>query len=286
MGEIIKGKPVADAITIEVKNDVEQIKQKGITPKLKIVRVGDREDDKAYERAALKRMETCGIAHEVMTLPIDISQEDFITKLKTVNDDDAVHAILLFRPLPKQINEKVVKYVINPEKDIDCFNPINVAKVMEGDDTGFPPCTSSAAMEILKYYNIQLRGKLAVVIGRSMVVGRPLSMLLLKEDATVTICHSKTENIQQVTSKADILIAAVGKANMVTEDFIKNGAAVIDVGINVDGEGNICGDVNTDNCLEKSGVITPVPAGVGSVTTAVLAKHVVKACKVTIKSNR
>ena len=224
-------------------------------------------------------METCGIAHEVMTLPIDISQEDFITKLKTVNDDDTVHGILLFRPLPKQIDEKVVKYVINPEKDIDCFNPINVAKVMEGDDTGFPPCTSSAAMEILKYYNIQLKGKLAVVIGRSMVVGRPLSMLLLKEDATVTICHSKTENIQEVSSKADILIAAVGKANMVTEDFIKNGAAVIDVGINVDGEGNICGDVNTDNCLEKSGVITPVPAGVGSVTTAVLAKHVVKACK-------
>lgn len=283
MGEIIKGKPVADAITIEVKNYVEQIKQKGITPKLKIVRVGDREDDKAYERAALKRMETCGIAHEVMTLPIDISQEDFITKLKTVNDDDTVHGILLFRPLPKQINEKVVKYIIKPEKDIDCFNPINVAKVMEGDDTGFPPCTSSAAMEILKYYNIQLKGKLAVVIGRSMVVGKPLSMLLLKEDATVTICHSKTEDIQEVTSKADILIAAVGKANMVTEDFIKNGAAVIDVGINVDGEGNICGDVNTDNCLEKSGVITPVPAGVGSVTTAVLAKHVVKACKLTMK---
>jgi len=284
MGEIIKGKPVADAITIEVKDDVEQIKQKGITPKLKIVRVGEREDDKAYERAALKRMETCGIAHEVMTLPIDISQEDFIIKLKTVNDDDTVHGILLFRPLPKQINEKVIKYIIKPEKDIDCFNPINVAKVMEGDDTGFSPCTSSAAMEILKYYNIQLKGKLAVVIGRSMVVGKPLSMLLLKEDATVTICHSKTENIQQVSSKADILIAAVGKANMVTEDFIKSGATVIDVGINVDNEGNICGDVNTFDCLEKSGVITPVPAGVGSVTTAVLAKHVVKACKSTMKA--
>lgn len=279
MGKIIKGKPVADAITIEVKNEVENIKNNGITPKLKIVRVGEREDDKAYERAALKRMETCGIANEVMTLPGDISQEDFIKSLNTVNDDNTVHGILLFRPLPKQINEKIVKYIIKPEKDIDCFNPINVAKVMEGDDTGFPPCTSSAAMEILKYYNIQLKGKLAVVIGRSMVVGKPLSMLLLKEDATVTICHSKTENIQQVSSQADILIAAVGKANMVTEDFIKQGATVIDVGINVDEEGNIYGDVNTDNCLEKSGVITPVPAGVGSVTTAVLAKHVVKACK-------
>jgi len=283
MGIIIKGKPVADALTIEIKNDVECIKQKGLKPKLKIVRVGEREDDKAYERAALKRMETCGIEHEVMILPNGISQEDFIVKLRSVNDDETVHGILLFRPLPKQINEKVVKYIINPEKDIDCFNPINVAKVMEGDDTGFPPCTPSAAMEILKYYNIQLKGKSVVVMGRSMVVGKPLSMLLLKEDATVTICHSKTENIQQVTSKADILIAAVGKANMVTENFIKNGAAVIDVGINVDEGGNLCGDVNTDNCLEKSGFITPVPAGVGSVTTAVLAKHVVKACRLRMK---
>ena len=282
MGIIIKGKPVADALTIEIKNDVECIKQHGITPKLKIVRVGEREDDKAYERAALKRMETCGIEHEVMILPNSISQEDFIIKLKSVNDDETVHGILLFRPLPKQINEKVVKYIINPEKDIDCFNPINVAKIMEGDDTGFPPCTSSAAMEILKYYNIQLKGKSAVVIGRSMVVGKPLSMLLLKEDATVTICHSKTDNIEQVTSQADILIAAVGKANMVTKNFIKSGASVIDVGINVDENGNLCGDVNTEDCLEKSGVITPVPLGVGSVTTAVLAKHVVKAAKLTI----
>lgn len=284
MGIIIKGKPVADAITIEIKNEVENFRKKGIKPKLKIVRVGEREDDKAYERAALKRMETCGIDNEVMILPNDISQEDFIVKLKSVNDDETVHGILLFRPLPKQINENVVKYIINPEKDIDCFNPINVAKVMEGDDTGFPPCTSSAAIEILKYYNIQLKGKSAVVIGRSMVVGKPLSMLLLKENATVTICHSKTENIQQVSSQADILIAAVGKANMVTEDFIKHGAAVIDVGINVDEEGNICGDVNTDSCLEKSGFITPVPLGVGSVTTAVLAKHVIKACKLLIKN--
>lgn len=279
MGQIIKGKPVADAITIEVKNDVQQLKQKGIIPKLKIVRVGEREDDKSYERAALKRMEKCGIEHEVMILPNDISQEDFILKLKSVNADDTVHGILLFRPLPKQINENVVKYIINPEKDIDCFNPINVAKVMEGDETGFSPCTPSAAMEILKYYNVELKGKSAVVIGRSMVVGKPLSMMLLKENATVTICHSKTENIQQVTSQADILIAAVGKANMVTESYIKNDATVIDVGINVDQDGNLCGDVNTNNCLDKSGFITPVPAGVGSVTTAVLAKHLIKAAK-------
>lgn len=279
MGKLIKGKPVADAITLEVKKDVGYLKQNNIFPKLKIVRIGEREDDIAYERAALKRMQTCDIACEVVALPAEISQEDFILELKSVNEDKTVHGILLFRPLPKQIDEDKVKYIINSEKDIDCFNPINVSKVMEGDETGFPPCTPTAAIEILKYYKAEIRGKLAVVMGRSMVVGKPLSMMLLKEDATVLICHSKTENLKELTSKADILIAAVGKANMVTKDYIKQGATVIDVGINVEQDGNLCGDVNTNDCLEKSGIITPVPSGVGSVTTAVLAKHVVKAAK-------
>lgn len=282
MGKLIKGKPVADAITIEVKKDVEYLKQNDAVPKLKIVRIGEREDDIAYERAAVKRMETCGIACEVVTLPADISQEDFIIELKSVNEDKTVHGILLFRPLPKQLDEDKVKYIINSEKDIDCFNPVNVSKVMEGDETGFPPCTPTAAMEILKYYNVEVRGKLAVVVGRSMVVGKPLSMMLLKDDATVLICHSKTENLKELTSKADILVAAVGKANMVTKDYIKQGATVIDVGINVEQDGNLCGDVNTNDCLEISRLITPVPSGVGSVTTAVLAKHVVKAAKLSI----
>lgn len=281
MGRLIKGKPVADAITLEVKKDVEYLKQNGVLPKLKIIRIGEREDDIAYERAALKRMEMCGISCEVMALHADICQDDFIIKLKTVNDDSTVHGILLFRPLPKQISEDEVKYIINPEKDIDCFNPVNVSKVMEGDETGFPPCTPTAAIEILKYYNVELRGKLAVVIGRSMVVGKPLSMMLLKEDATVMICHSKTENLKKLSSGADILIAAIGKANMITEEYIKEGATVIDIGINVQKDGSICGDVYTDNCLEKSGLITPVPSGVGSVTTSILARHLVKAAKLT-----
>ncbi len=283
MGKLIKGKPVADAITLEVKKEVEYLKQKGIFPKLKIVRIGEREDDIAYERAAIKRMKTCDIACEVTTLPANINQDDFILELKSVNEDKTVHGILLLRPLPKQIDEDKVKYIINSEKDIDCFNPINVSKVMEGDETGFPPCTPTAAMEILKYYNVETRGKLAVVVGRSMVVGKPLSMMLLKEDATVLICHSKTENLKELTSKADILIAAVGKANMITKDYIKEGSTVIDVGINVEQDGNLCGDVKTDDCLDKSGLITPVPSGVGSVTTAVLAKHVVKAAKLSIR---
>lgn len=279
MGTLIKGKPVADAITEKVKKEADELKQKGIIPKLKIVRVGEREDDLAYERAAIKRMEACNIACEVLPLPSDISQIDFIEQLKGVNNDGTVHGILLFRPLPKQINENDIKFIIRPEKDIDCLNPINVAKVIEGDETGFPPCTPSAAMEILKYYNVEMKGREAVVLGRSMVVGKPAAMLLLKENATVTICHSKTNNLEDVTGKADILIAAIGKSNFITAKHVKEGAAVIDVGINVDEEGKITGDVNTSDCIEKAGLITPVPAGVGSVTTAVLAKHVIKACK-------
>lgn len=279
MGLLAKGKPVADKITEQVKNETEQFKKNNIFPKLKIVRVGRREDDLSYERAAVKRMSSCGIEWEVLELSEDISQDDFAKELKKVNEDDTVHGILLFRPLPKQINENDVKFIISPEKDIDCFNPINVAKVMEGDETGFPPCTPTAAIEILKHYNIPMKGKNAVVLGRSMVVGKPEAMLLLKEDATVTICHSKTDNLPEIASKADILIAAIGKSNMVTSEFVKEGAAVIDVGINVDNQGNMTGDVNTIDCIEKCGLITPVPAGVGSVTTAVLAKHVVKACR-------
>lgn len=279
MGILIKGKPVADAITEEVKKEAEALAERGIVPKLKIVRVGEKEDDLAYERAAIKRMEACDIACEVLTLPSDISQIDFIEQLKNVNNDDTVHGILLFRPLPKQINENDVKFIISPEKDIDCLNPINVAKVVEGDETGFPPCTPSAAMEILKYYNVELKGREAVVLGRSMVVGKPAAMLLMKENATVTICHSRTKDLEDVTNRADILIAAIGKSNFIKGDYVKEGAAVIDVGINVDEEGKITGDVNTSDCIEKAGLITPVPGGVGSVTTAVLAKHVIKACK-------
>lgn len=282
MGVIIKGKPVADAITLALKKDVEDLKLKNITPTIKVVRVGEREDDISYEKAALKRMEKCGIECNVLTLSEDISQNKLIEELNKINEDNAVHGILLFRPLPKHIDENIVKYIIKPEKDIDCFHPINTAKVMEGEKSGFPPCTPSAAIELLKHYGIELKGKKAVVVGRSMVVGKPLAMMLLKEDATVTICHSKTENLSEITSKADILIGAVGKSKMITKDYIKNEAVIIDVGINVDEEGNLSGDVNTEDCLEKSSYITPVPSGVGSVTTAILAKHVVKACRLII----
>lgn len=279
MGELLKGKPVADAITLEVKKDVEELNTKNIYPKLAIVRVGERKDDLSYENSAIKRMEKCGIKCEVTTMNQDISQEDFIVQLQKVNADTSVHGILLFRPLPKHIDENVVKYVISAEKDVDCFNPINVAKVTEGDKTGFAPCTPTAAMEILKYNNIQIKGKKAAVIGRSLVVGKPMALLLLGEDATVTVCHSKTSELAMVASEADILVAAIGKAKFVDDKFVKEGAVVLDVGINVDEEGNVYGDVDTEKCIDKVSFITPVPAGVGSVTTAVLAKHVLRACK-------
>lgn len=279
MGQIIKGKPVADAISAALAEEVKGLKVKGVTPKLTIVRVGANGSDLAYERGALKRCDEIGIATEVKELPVDISQDDFITELKKVNEDKATNGILIFRPFPKQLDESVIKYIIAPEKDVDCFSPVNVAKVMESDATGYAPCTPSAVIEILKHYNVPMKGKNAVVVGRSMVVGKPVSMLLLNENATVTICHSRTADMPAVCSEADILVVGIGKAKMIDSKFVKDGAAVIDVGINVDEEGKLCGDVNTNDCVEKASMITPVPAGVGSVTTSILAKHVVKACK-------
>ena len=279
MGQIIKGKPVADAITAELQKDVEALKAQGITPKLKIVRVGAREDDLAYERGALSRMEKCGIAAEVLELPVDIEQAEFVKALKAVNDDPAVHGILLFRPLPKQLDMEEIKFVVDAVKDIDCMNPLNAEKIFEGDKTGYPPCTSQACVEILDHYGVELKGKNVAVVGRSMVVGKPLAMLLLDKNATVTICHSRTADLPAVCRQNDVVIAAVGRAEMVKGDFINEGTVVIDVGINVNAEGKLCGDVKFDECVEKASMITPVPAGVGSVTTSVLAKHVVKACK-------
>ena len=279
MGLLIKGKPVADKIKEKLKKEVAELKEKGITPKLAIIRVGDDPGDMAYERGAIKTMVSVNIETDVRVLSKDISQDEFIKELKSINDDKSVHGILILRPLPDQLDENVIKNVIAPEKDVDCFSPVNVAKVFEGDETGFPPCTPSAVMEILKHYEIPLKGKNAVVIGRSMIVGKPAAMLLLKEHATVTICHSRTKDLPKVASGAELLVVGIGRAKMIDSSYIREGAVVIDVGINVDEDGKLCGDVDTDDCVDKASMITPVPGGVGSVTTSVLAKHVVKACK-------
>ncbi|MGL6106711.1 bifunctional 5,10-methylenetetrahydrofolate dehydrogenase/5,10-methenyltetrahydrofolate cyclohydrolase [Romboutsia sp.] len=279
-GQIIKGKPVADQISENLIQEVNELVKEGIHPKLAILRVGAKANDLAYEKGALSKCQAIGIETEVTELPEGTTQEQYIETLQQLNNDPKVNGILTFRPLPEGIDEEVIKQVIAPEKDVDCFSPLNTAKVMEGDTTGFPPCTPTAVVEILKHYGVKLNGANVAVLGRSMVVGKPVSMLLLGENATVNICHSRTANLAEVTSKADVLIAAVGRARMVTPEYIKEGAVVIDVGINAKPEGGgICGDVDTDAVLDKVSMITPVPAGVGSVTTSILAKHVVKACK-------
>ncbi|KXZ39358.1 methylenetetrahydrofolate dehydrogenase (NADP+) / methenyltetrahydrofolate cyclohydrolase [Alkalithermobacter thermoalcaliphilus JW-YL-7 = DSM 7308] len=278
--EALLGKPVADKITTDLIKDVNALKEKGITPKLTIIRVGNKEDDISYEKAALKRCKDIGIHVDVKVFEKDITEEKFIENIKNVNEDKLTHAILVLRPLPKHINEDKIKHIISPNKDVDCFNTINLGKLLEGDKSGFSPCTPLAVIELLKYYNIDLESKNVVVLGRSNVVGKPLSILLLNENATVTICHSKTKNLSGITKTADILVCAVGKAKMINKDFIKNGAIVIDVGINVDEKGKLCGDVDYDSCIEKACMITPVPRGVGSVTTSILAKNIIKATKI------
>ena len=279
MGEIIKGKPAADKISDELKLKVASLKKSGLNPKLAILRVGNDPSDLSYEKGAVARMIKCGIETEIFELSEDVTEESFLSHLEYINDKPDINGILVFRPLPKHLNENRIKGMISPNKDVDGFSPINVAKVMDGDKTGFAPATPSAVMEILKHYQIDLSGKHCVVIGRSMVVGKPMSMLLLGENATVTICHSKTKLLKKICQMADVLIVAVGKSRMVDESYVKEGAIVIDVGINIDEAGKLTGDVDFDSCHDKASMITPVPGGVGAVTTTVLAQHVLKACE-------
>lgn len=279
MAEVIKGKPVADKISEDLIQEIEVLKEKNIQPKLSIVRVGARPDDLAYERGALGRCKKMGIKTEVKELPEDITQEEFIVELKKLNEDKDVNGILIFRPLPEHLDESVIKYIIAPEKDVDCLSPINVGKMTEGDATGFPPCTPTAVIEILKFYGVELQGKDCAIIGASMVVGKPTALLLLNENATISVCHIYTKDSAKFARQADVVVVGVGVPRLVKENWIAEGTVVIDVGINVDDEGNLCGDVDFEMVKNKATMITPVPGGVGSVTTSILAKHVVKACK-------
>ncbi len=279
MATILSGKEVAAVIKSKAKEESLALRQKGITPTIGILRVGNRQDDIAYERGITKNCDSVDVECKVFELPEDVNMESFTETLEKMNNDKNIHGILIFQPLPKQLDEEKIKYIINPDKDIDCMNPNNMVKIFEGSLDGFLPCTPAAVMEILKYYEIPIKGTNTVVLGRSMVVGKPLSMMLLKENATVTICHSKTKNLSEVVAGADIVVAAIGKAKFVGKEFVKLGAVVLDVGINVDENGKMCGDVNFDEVSEIAGSITPVPKGVGSVTTSILLKHVIKAAK-------
>lgn len=272
---ILKGADASAAIKIQVAEGLERLK--GKVPKLGIIRVGERADDKSYERGAVKRMESFGLRVQSYVYPEKISHEDFEKEFRTINEDPDVAGILLLRPLPGQISEKQIENMIDPAKDLDGISPANIAKVFAGDSTGFAPCTAEAVVEMLKAVGISISGKRITIVGRSMVVGRPLSMLLLQENATVTICHTRTRELAGACRSAEILVAAAGKAGMIDQSFVGKDAVVIDVGINVDEKGRLCGDVDFDSITEIASMATPVPGGVGAVTTAVLAKHLVRA---------
>ncbi|MBQ7464374.1 MAG: bifunctional 5,10-methylene-tetrahydrofolate dehydrogenase/5,10-methylene-tetrahydrofolate cyclohydrolase [Lachnospiraceae bacterium] len=273
--EILKGIDVAKAINGSILEKVKNLD--GMVPRLAIVRVGEKPDDVAYEKGAVKKMEKLGLEYSLYSYPEDITNERFMTEFDRINRDNEIDGILLLRPLPKHIDEEAVAERIDPYKDLDGISPTNMAKVYAGDEKGFAPCTAEAVIECLDYAGIDPTGKNVTVVGRSLVIGKPLAMLLIKRNATVTVCHTKTVNIEEKCRNADIVIAAAGSKKMIRSGFVSDGAVVIDVGINDDGEGGICGDVDTEGVLEKASLVTPVPGGVGSVTTSVLAKHLLRA---------
>ena len=276
---IIKGAQVAEAVSAETLKRAEALRLKGIEPCLAVIRVGEDGSQLAYERGALKRMDKCGINCRVCAFDENISQEDFENEFKKINDDNSVHGILLLQPLPKTLSVEPIKDIINPLKDVDAVSPVNMYKILANDKTGYAPCTAEGVMEILDWMGTDLKGKKCKVIGRSMIVGKPLGLLLLAKDATVTYCHSKTIELAKETKDADVLIAAAGSAKLVGADFVNENMTVIDVGVNVDENGNMCGDVDFEAVEPIVANITPVPGGTGAVTTSVLAKHVVKAAE-------
>lgn len=279
MAKQLLGKEVTAALNERIKADVAVLKEKGINPTLGIIRVGENESDISYERGATKRCETLGVACEKILLPADATQEQVLAAVDKVNKDDNIHGVLLFRPLPKHLNQTEIENALDPAKDVDCMTDGSMSGVFTGKAVGFPPCTPQACMEILDHYGIDCTGKKAVVIGRSLVVGKPAAMMLIKKNATVTVCHTKTVDMPSVAREADILIVAAGRAGVVTKDYVTPGQTVIDVGINVNAEGKLCGDVAYAEVEPIVDAITPVPGGVGSVTTSVLVGHVVEAAK-------
>ena len=294
--QLMSGKDTAAAVKADLDREIEDLKERGIMPRLDIIRVGSKPEDLAYERGARKRFEKLGITLDVTELPEDVTQEEFEDTLQTANRDPLVHGILIFRPLPENIDEERIAGLIAPEKDVDCMSPVNIAKVMTGEacsapctaeadfttctaEIGFAPCTAEAAIEIGERNGIDFDGKNVTVIGRSMVVGRPLSMMLLQKNATVTVCHSHSKDIVASCRTADVVISAAGRIGLVTADMVKDGACVIDVGINAGPDGQLKGDVDFEAVSEKAAMITPVPGGVGGVTTSILARHVVLAAE-------
>ncbi|NFD56696.1 bifunctional 5,10-methylenetetrahydrofolate dehydrogenase/5,10-methenyltetrahydrofolate cyclohydrolase [Clostridium botulinum] len=279
MTKILYGNEVALKIKEDLNLRIDKLKEKNIIPKLAILRMGNKQDDIAYERSIIKSCEKLNIETKVEELSEDILEEDFLKLMESLNKEKEIHGILVFRPYPKHLNENIINSSIALNKDVDCMHPLNLERIFEGDLDGFMPCTPEAVIEILRYYDIDLKGKNIVIINRSMVVGKPLSMMALSHNATVTICHSKTIDLPSITKKADIVVTAIGKAKLIKEEYFNEDSIVMDVSINVDENGKLCGDVDFENVKEKVVAITPVPKGVGSVTTTLLLKHIVDAAE-------
>ncbi len=279
MADILKGAPVAAAIVESLIPRAERLREKGVVPKLRIFGVGPDESSLAYARAAKKRCEKVGLDCDEVFLPRESTMDAVLAAIRDLNEDPAVHGCLLLRPLPKHLDEGAVCEALSPMKDVDCVTNHSLSVVFTGRVKGFAPCTAESVVAILEHYGVSVSGRRAVVIGRSLVIGRPVSMLLQHRDATVTVCHSRTQNLPDVAREAEILVVAAGSRGLVTAEFLRPGQTVIDVGVNVTEDGALSGDVNFAEAEPVVSAITPVPGGVGSVTTAILCRHVIEAAE-------
>ena len=279
MAEIMKGGPVAAAITEDLIRRAEALKARGAAPGLAILRVGERPDDMAYERGAVKRCEKVGIRTLRILLPADCSQRELMAAIRRINADGTLHGCLMFRPLPGHLDEHAACVALDPAKDVDSMTSVSLNTVFTGRGEGYAPCTAQSVIELLDYYGFDPCGKRAVVIGRSLVIGKPVSMLLLGRNATVTTCHTRTAALAGICREAEILVVAAGRAGLVDASFTNPGQVIIDVGINVLPDGSLCGDVKFGETEPRVRAISPVPSGVGAVTTAVLCKHVIEAAE-------
>lgn len=276
--QLINGKEISNTIRTGIQKEVQDLIAKGITPGLAVILVGEDPASYTYVANKEKACKELGIYSKLIKLPEDTTEEDLLAQIKQLNEASEIDGILVQLPLPKQINEQKVIETISPLKDVDGFHPNSVGKMLLGQET-FLPCTPHGIMKLLEHSNIEVAGKHAVVIGRSHIVGVPMGQLLLQHDATVTYCHSKTKNLQEMTNQADILVVAIGRAKMITADYIKEGAVVIDVGMNRDENNHLCGDVDFDSVVEKTSAITPVPGGVGPMTITMLMYNTVQSAK-------
>lgn len=283
MAQLLKGLAVANALTEVLAERAAALTAKKGTPTLAILRVGQRSDDISYETGAMKRCAKVGIAVRHFLLDADCTKEELLDTIRIINEDASIHGCLMFRPLPDRAMEEAACALLKPEKDVDCMTGQSLAAVFTGKGAGYPPCTAEGCLELLDYYQIPLEGKRVAVIGRSLVIGKPVSMMLQARNATVTMCHTKTVNMAEICRNAEILVVAAGKAGVADSTFAAPGQIVVDVGINVNAEGKLCGDVNFEDVEPIVDAITPVPGGVGSVTTAVLAKHVIEAAEKTVE---